>query len=102
MRPLPQPTQEDLMTDFPSSGAVGEPSPPEPPAPATDAPGPWRRVVRTVKQVLVAVPTAWLALTASGVDVSPRLSALIAGVAGAALILVSAAQNGWDNRHGNG
>lgn len=70
------------------------------------APSPRRRVIRTVKQVLVAVPTAWAAITvplaAAGADVPPVLTAAIAGVCGALVILVSAAQNAWDEREGNG
>jgi hypothetical protein len=53
-------------------------------------------------QVLAAVPLAWGAITAAGVDVSARLTAVVVGVAGAAYVLVSAAQNGWDSRHGKG
>lgn len=72
----------------------------------TTAPTPAKRVKRTVVQVVLAtaaaVPTAWLALTAAGVEVSPRVTALVLGIPAALYVLVSAAQNAYDQLHGEG
>ena len=59
-----------------------------------------RRVVRTVGQVvmavLVAIPAAWAALAASGVEVAPQVTAWVIGIPAALTILISAGQNAVD------
>ncbi len=68
------------------------------------APGPKKRTIRTVIQSVigtaVAVPAAIGALQASGADVDPALVAWGGGIAGAFVILASAAMNAWDSAHG--
>jgi hypothetical protein len=56
---------------------------------------PARRVLRTIIQVLVAVPVAMAAMAALGVDIDTAVAAWTGG----AVILISAAQNGWDQRN---
>ncbi len=55
---------------------------------------PGRRVLRTIVQVLIAVPVAMAGMSALGVDLDPAIAAWTGG----AVVLVSAAQNGWDDR----
>lgn len=77
-----------------------------PPYTPPDPPGPRKRTVRTVVQVvlavLLAVPTAYGALTAAGVEVPPRTAALLIGIPAALVILVSAGQNAYDQHRGVG
>lgn len=75
------------------------PSAPVPPSPKRRT---WRTVVQTVLAVLVAVPSAVAALTQAGVELSVRATALVVGIAAALVILISAAQNAWDQRKGLG
>lgn len=55
---------------------------------------PARRVLRTIVQVLIAVPVAMAAMAALGTEIDPAVAAWTGG----AVILISAAQNGWDGR----
>jgi hypothetical protein len=68
------------------------------------APGPKARAVRTAVQALVAflgaVPTAWAALVAAGVEVDAQVAALVVGIPAALVILVSAVWNTIDSRRG--
>lgn len=54
---------------------------------------PARRLIRTIVQVLIAVPVAMGAMKALGVEIDTAVAAWTAG----AVIIISAAQNGWDN-----
>lgn len=62
-----------------------------------------RRVIRTTVQVvvavLVAIPAAWGALAAAGVDIPAAVTAWVIGIPAALTILISAAQNAYDARH---
>ena len=68
------------------------------------APGPKSRAVRTAVQALVAflgaVPAAWAALVAAGVEVDAQVAALVVGIPAALVILVSAVWNTIDSRRG--
>lgn len=73
----------------------------ETPAPG---PGPRARVARTAVQAVLAflgaVPTAWAALVAAGVEVDAQVAALVVGIPAALVILVSAVWNTIDSRRG--
>jgi len=49
---------------------------------------------------LGAVPTAWAALVAAGVEVDAQVAALVVGIPAALVILVSAVWNTIDSRRG--
>lgn len=72
--------------------------------PIQAGPGPRARVARTAVQAvfafLAAVPTAWAALVAAGVEVEPQVAALVVGIPAALLVLVSAVWNTIDSRRG--
>lgn len=65
-----------------------------------------RRAIRTAVQViaavLVAIPTAWAALAAAGVNVPPGVTAWVIGIPASLTILISAAQNALDARRNIG
>lgn len=67
---------------------------------------PRERTVRTVLQVVVgvllAIPSAMLALTTAGVDVPAGVTALVVGGSGAVIALLSAGQNAFDQAKGRG
>lgn len=69
-------------------------------------PGPRKRAARTVVQAVLAflgaIPGAHLALTAAGVDLSARTTALLLGIPSALVIVISAVWNAVDQRKGNG
>lgn len=69
-------------------------------------PGPRQRTVRSAIQALLAllgaVPAAWAALTAAGVDIAPGVTALVLGCSAASFVLVSAVWNSIDQRRGLG
>lgn len=74
--------------------------------PPYTGPTPRRRTARTAVQVLlavlVAVPAALGALTAAGVELGARPTALAVGVTGFAVVLISAGQNAYDQHRGVG
>lgn len=62
-------------------------------------PGPRQRVIRTTIQVVLAVAVALPAAVAL-LPVDAKLAAQITSIAGAAVILISAIQNGLEGRTG--
>ena len=64
----------------------------------TTPPSPRRRILRTAIQVLIAVPAAFAAIEVAGVDVPASGAAWAIGISGALVVLISAAQNGWEDR----
>lgn len=56
-------------------------------------PGMKNRTLRTIFQVVVAVPSAIAALAAAGVDVPVSVTAWVGGIVGALVVLVTAGQN---------
>lgn len=77
-------------------------NPSSPPSAGSNEPNPRQRVIRTVAQViiavLVAIPTAWGALAAAGVEIAPEVTAWVIGIPSALVILISAGQNAVDAR----
>lgn len=73
--------------------------PPAPPAPPTPAgPGPLARVVRTTAQTVVAVSLAIPAALAFLPDGPATPKVWAAGIAGALVVIVSAAQNALEHK----
>lgn len=75
-------------------------------APEPAAPGPRQRAARGVKQqvigLLLSIPVSMGALTAAGVDVDPKITAIAVGVPTALAGIVSAVWNLVDAVRGNG
>jgi len=77
------------------------PTSPGPVRPTPAPPGPARRLVRTICQVVIAVGAAVPAAVALlPIDTETALAA--GGIAGCAVILVSALQNGLNDVRGTG
>ena len=62
----------------------------------------WRTAVQVAVAVLGAVPAAVAALEAANAGVPVRVTSLLIGGSGAAVVLISAAQNALDERAGRG
>jgi hypothetical protein len=71
---------------------------------APTAPGPRARVGRTAVQAvlafLAAIPAAWAALVAAGVEVDAQVAALVVGIPAALFVVVSAVWNAVDSHRG--
>lgn len=99
-RELPDPTPDPAV---PHDNLPWEQvAPGQPPA----GPSPTRRTWRTLAQVavavLLAIPSALASVSAAGVHVSAKASAILIGLPAALVVVVSAAQNAWDHAQGNG